>query len=226
MKLFTNRSDAGELLGQKLLYYKNQHPIVIGIPRGGIAVATKVAQVLQCPLDVLMVKKITAPQQPEVAIGAVAEGGETYFDDKMMDSMNISGAYLENACIRTFRDLRAQQRKLTHNRAKQSWRNKVLIIVDDGVATGSTLTAALQWAKQHSPKKIVVATPVGSKISMEILKQMADDVVCLTTPDYFASVGSWYEEFEQVSDSDVQGILKEADSFYPPNTEQTEKTRQ
>ncbi|HEY1079960.1 MAG TPA: phosphoribosyltransferase family protein [Bdellovibrio sp.] len=225
MKLFTNRSDAGELLGQKLLYYKKQNPLVIGIPRGGIAVAMKVAQVLQCPLDILMVKRICAPQQPEVAIGAVAEGGETYFDDKMIEAMNISGAYLENTCIRSFRELRAQHHKINQNRQHPSWRNKVLIIVDDGVATGATLTAALQWAKQKSPKKIVVATPVGSKISIELLKQMADDVICLTIPDHFSSVSSWYEEFEQFSEADVVAMLKEVDSFYPPSAA-AEKTQQ
>ncbi|NUN04993.1 MAG: phosphoribosyltransferase [Bdellovibrio sp.] len=225
MKLFTNRSDAGELLGQKLLFYKKQKPLVIGIPNGGIPVAMKVAQVLQCPLDILMVKKICAPQQPEVAIGAIAEGGETCFDDKMIDTMNISGAYLEQTCIRSFRELRTQYRKISQYHPHPSWRNKVLILVDDGVATGATLTAALLWAKQKAPKKIIVATPVGSKNSIEILKQMADDVICLTIPDNFSSVSSWYEDFDQVSEVDILTILKEADSFNPPSAE-TEKTRQ
>lgn len=219
MKLFTSREDAGELLGQKLLSYKKQNPLVIGIPRGGLPVALKVAQVLQCPLDILMVKKICAPQHPEVAVGAVTENGETYFDEKMIETANISGAYLENTCIRSFRELRLQQHKFNQHRAHPAWQNKALIIVDDGVATGATLTAALQWAKQKSPKKIIVATPVGAKNAIEILKQLADEVICLTIPDYFSEVSSWYEDFSPVTEADVVSILKESDSFYPPAAE-------
>lgn len=208
MKIFVNRERAGEELGQRLLPYKDQKPIVLAIPRGGVPVAHKVAQILQCPMDTLMVKKIGAPQQPELAVGAITESGDAFFDDALIKSLDISSSYLENTSIQKFREMREKRKGLPRLIPTESWRNKVVILVDDGIATGATLQAAIHLAHQQAPQKIVVATPVASKSSVEILKKLADEVVCLSTPDSFSSVSSWYEDFSQITDSEVQGLLE------------------
>lgn len=208
MKIFTNRERAGEELAQMLLSYKDKKPIVLAIPRGGVPVATRVAQVLQCPMDILMVKKIGAPQQPELAVGAITESGDAFFDDALIKSLDISSSYLENTSIQKFREMREKRKSMPRLIPTESWRNKVVILVDDGIATGATLQAAIHLAHQQAPQKIIVAAPVASKTSTEILKKLADEVVCLSMPESFSSVSSWYEDFSQITDTEISTILE------------------
>lgn len=205
--LFANRREAGKLLAKRLSEYSNRSDVVVlAIPRGGVVVAAEVARALHVALDVIVTKKIGAPHQEELAIGAVAEDGEPIFDRALISQLDISDDYLKKAKKRIHKKIADYIKKFRKGDSIALAR-KVVIVVDDGIATGSTVEAALVWLKEKKPAEIVLAVPTGAGDSVGRLSKLADKTICLDTPSWFSAVGQFYKEFEQVSDEQVGRIL-------------------
>lgn len=207
MERFQNREEAGRLLGEKLLSYKNQHPVILAVPRGGVPVAFEVAKLLNCPLDLIMVKKIGAPKQPELAVGAVSEDSIPIYNKSLVRALSLKHSYLDQVAKKKIKEVHEQLKEFRGTKIPENIKNRTVILIDDGIATGATLMAAIQFIRQKEPLKIVVASPVGSKENLQRIKKLADDVICLKTPDPFMSVGLWYENFNQVSNEEVIRLL-------------------
>jgi putative phosphoribosyl transferase len=210
MQSFKDRERAGQLLGERLRSYKFENPLVLAIPRGGVPVGFEVAKILQCPLDLLLVKKIGAPTQSELAVGAVSEDAHPVFNDSIVKILNISPSYLKQAASEKTKEIQEQIKKFRGSKKPESLKNKTVILVDDGIATGATIMAAIQLLKQKEPLKIVVAAPTGAQDSVEKIQELADEVICLITPQDFTAVGIWYENFKQVSDEEVLRLMENA----------------
>lgn len=204
--MFKNRIDAGEQLANSLKKYKDRDDtVVMALPRGGVVPAFVVAERLNLPLEVAMVKKIGHPSNPEYAIGAVSLTGRL-----INGHPGVSNDYIEKA-TQNIRELLRQRYLVYHgNRPSIAVKNKTVLVVDDGVATGKTLITSLELISKSRPKQIIVAIPVGPCDTVERLKHYADEVVCLETHDDFCAVGSYYEEFDQVSDEAVKDLLGKA----------------
>jgi putative phosphoribosyl transferase len=204
---FTNRCDAGRRLVSPLRRYQPDHPLVLGLPRGGIVVAFEVAHALGAPLDVLVVRKLGAPDHPELAIGAVAPN-VTVLDQETIDLLAVSQEYLSAVLTR---ERQAMSRMLALFRGQDPFPKvecRTVIIVDDGVATGSTALAAADAVRQGGANRVIVAVPVCAPESIDRLRQSADDVVFLEAPPDFRAVGYWYADFTQTSDDEVRQLLK------------------
>ena len=206
--LFRNRIEAGKKLAEKLANYKNKkNVIVLGIPRGGVEVAFSVAKALKAPLSVVVTKKIGHPFNPELAIGAVSPDNYT-IDEDYKDK--------ESYAKKTIKELNAEIKKryklYTKGKLPQL-ENKTVIVVDDGLATGFTMLAAIKYVKSKRPKKIIVAVPVAAHDSYEKAKLIADKVICLHIPLFFSAVGSFYQEFEQLEDEEVKQYLEEGKKY-------------
>ncbi|MDJ0532187.1 MAG: phosphoribosyltransferase family protein [Xenococcaceae cyanobacterium MO_207.B15] len=211
-----NRREAGQRLAAKLSAYVN-HPqaIVLGLPRGGVPVAYEIARSLNLPLDVCLVKKIGLPQNPEIAVGAVAEdallhdysGNITIVDENMAQIHRVALEQIKAIAARAKAELRWRDRCYRHCRPMVRIRDSIVILVDDGIATGLTMHAALTVLQQHEPEKIIIATPVASLSAIKHLKTQADDITCLITPEHFNAVGFWYEDFTQITDGEVCDLL-------------------
>mgnify|MGYP001613979183 CR=1 FL=1 len=206
--LFRNRIEAGKKLAEKLANYKNKkNVIVLGIPRGGVEVAFSVAKALKAPLSVVVTKKIGHPFNPELAIGAVSPDNYT-IDEDYKDK--------ESYAKKTIKELNAEIKKryklYTKGKLPQL-KNKIAIVVDDGLATGYTMLAAIKYVKSKSPKKIIVAVPVAAHDSYERVKAVSNEVICLHVPVFFNAVGSFYQEFEQLNDEEVKHYLEEGKKY-------------
>lgn len=209
-KPFSNRAAAGRALAALLSDYRQARDVVVvGLPRGGVPVASEVARSLGAPLDVLIVRKLGAPGQPELAVGAIASGGITVINEKTPPWLRDSPAFeLEEAAERT--ELQRRERLYRRGLQAQTLRNRSVILVDDGSATGSSMLAAVRAARQAGAHEIVVALPVASDSAFDKLRQAADRVVCICIPTSFAAVGDWYEDFTQTSDAEVTALLAQA----------------
>lgn len=211
--LFRDRSEAGTALGQALagntLVQEAENAVVIGLPRGGVPLAARSAAVLDLPFDIILVRKLGAPAQPELALGAVAEGDVVFVNDSLVQALGVAPAALERVI--------ASEEAVLRGRAA-AWRGpdgkpadvggRTVIVVDDGIATGATMRVALQALRQQGAAVLVAAAPVGSAEAVAALAGIADDVVCLHTPEPFRAVGEWYGDFRQVSDDEVAGLLQ------------------
>jgi putative phosphoribosyl transferase len=204
---FADRSDAGRQLAARLLPLADQRPLVLGLPRGGVPVAAEVAARLGVPLEILLVRKLGAPHNPEYGIGAIAEGGTKVFDHEALALLEISGGELARIVERETAELRRRVAAYRGNREARSPRNRTVIVVDDGVATGVTDTAALREVRRHRPRRLVLAVPVCPPDSLARLRDEADEVVCLVAPPRLQGVGQWYSDFGQVSDAEVVAAL-------------------
>ncbi len=208
--LFRDRHEAGKLLAQKLLDLKgNPNAIVLGIPRGGVVVAYEVAKTLGLPLDVFVARKIGAPGNPELAIGAVASDGTVVLDELSISLMGVPKQYIEKETERQKEEIRKRIQAYRGGREGYSLEGKIVILVDDGVATGATIIASLRAIKASNPSQIILAVPVAPPDTVEKLRREADKVICLYTPSPFWAVGAFYVNFEQISDEEVQGLLAE-----------------
>lgn len=221
---FFDRREAGGELARRLEAYAHQPDvIVLALPRGGVPVAFEVAQALGAPLDVFVVRKLGAPGRPELAMGAVAPGGVWLVNEAVMDGLGISEAEFQ-------RELRQQERELA--RREQLYRGelrrnavsgKTVIVVDDGLATGSTMRVAVRALRAQRPRHLVVAVPVAPRSMLLQIEREVDEVVCLIASEEFASVGQWYVDFSQTTDGEVCELLEAAarvhDSVLPPTTE-------
>jgi putative phosphoribosyl transferase len=205
---FPNRTEAGRLLAAELKQFQGRSGlIVIALPRGGVPVAFEVASSLQAPLDVLPVRKLGTPGQKELAMGAIAPGGVRVLDTRIIKEFGISQGTIERITAAEKLILDQRERSYRAGRPPHDLRDRTVILVDDGVATGATMHAALKAVKQHHPSSVVAAVPVASDIAWEVLAGEADEVACLATPEPFYSVGLWYENFPQVSDEEVRRLL-------------------
>jgi erythromycin esterase-like protein/predicted phosphoribosyltransferase len=205
---FRNRTEAGRQLGDHLGKYANRSDvIVLGLPRGGIPVAHEVARVLKAPLDVFLVRKLGVPGHPELAMGAIAAGGIEVLSVELIRDLGIPQALVDQVAARERLELERRDALYRGHRRAPLVRDRTVILVDDGLATGSTMHAAILALRQQAPARIVVAVPVGARETCEHLRGIADEVVCASMPEQFRAVGLWYEEFTQTSDDEVKRLL-------------------
>jgi putative phosphoribosyl transferase len=205
---FADRRDAGRQLAAQLLPLARVRPIVIGLPRGGIPVAEEVAIALQAQLEPLAVRKLGAPHNPEYGIGAIAEDGTRVFDEEALAVLGIDGAVLEEIVARETAELRRRVEVYRGERPFPLLEERTVIVIDDGVATGVTDTAALRAIRRCHPRRLILAVPVCAPDSAARLRQEADEVICLIEPQQLYGVGQWYADFAQVSDAEVVTALK------------------
>lgn len=213
--MFADRIDAGQRLAATLQQFIEQEcageePVVLALPRGGVPVGYQVAKALDAPLDVFIVRKLGAPTQPELAMGAIASGGVRVINQEVVRALHITPQQIEETAERETRELERREHTYRGNHAPVNVTGKCVLLVDDGVATGYTMRAAVQALRQLQPKQIVVAVPVAAKETCLELKREADAVVCLFTPFDFVAVGQWYRRFEQTSDDEVRLLLERA----------------
>jgi putative phosphoribosyl transferase len=207
--LFRNREDAGKRLAKALLRFKGKDVIVLGIPRGGVVVANEVAKVLEAPLDIVVTRKIEAPGQPEYGLGAVTQEGDVIMDREAAELVGATAEYLEDQVRRKREEVKQRMEHLRPDIPYPELAGKVVIIVDDGIATGSSAEAAVMSIKRRNPREIVVAVPVAPVDAKEALVRSGTSVVCLETPWSFFAIGEFYRDFEQVEDVEVRRILDE-----------------
>ncbi len=209
--MFKDRIDAGRKLALLLEKYRLLQPLVLALPRGGVVVGAEVARELGCDLDALLVKKLRAPDNPELALGAVGEGGQPFVNEEIVRMTATDRSYMEGEIKERCFEMARQRELYRKVKARVSPTGRTAILVDDGLATGATMIAAVQTTALAHPQELVVAVPVGSteaKRALDAMKQV-DRVVCLSTPEWFGGVGQFYQDFSQVSDEEVLEILKE-----------------
>lgn len=217
--MFRDRTDAGRRLGSVLAGREYINPVVLGLPRGGVVVAAEVARALRAPLDVLVVRKIGAPRQPEFAIGAVTDGGEPVIV-LQPDAVALTGVTDAEAAQLAQQQLalvRERERRYRAGRPVEPIVGRTVIVVDDGIATGATFLAAVECLKARRPGRVVVAAPVASAEAARLLESRADEVVILDLPPRFQAVGQFYSDFGEVTDEDVLAILAGHDVAHPGN---------
>jgi predicted phosphoribosyltransferase len=207
--LFRDRHDAGTRLAEKLSGFAGRSDVVVlGLPRGGVPVAYEVAQRLRVPLDVFVVRKLGVPGHQELAMGAIATGGVRVVNSDVVRSLGIPAHTLDEVAAKEQVELARRERLYRGARPRIEVRGRTVVLIDDGLATGSTLKAAVKALKQQAPARLVVAVPVAPPASCAELRADADDVVCLETPEDFMAVGSFYDDFSQTSDEEVQELLE------------------
>lgn len=205
--MLTDRKEAGQLLAKQLAPYTNKKDVlVLGIPRGGIVVAYEVAKALHVPLDIIVIKKLCFPGQEELALGAVGIGSY-YLNEEL--SGGISEDYIKDQVKQKQQEVRKRYELFRGKKPMYSVKNKVVIVVDDGIATGATMLMAVEILKKQMPKKIVVAIPVAPPDTVKKLKRIADEVVCLDAPLIFMAIGQFYQDFRQVEDDEAKKYLGE-----------------
>lgn len=207
-KLFRDRYQAGQELSKLLAKYAGEKPVVLALPRGGVPVGYHVAQSLNAPLDVIIVKKIGLPQNKEFGVGAVAEDDTQILDQRTLSLIGVPKEYLKEALEEEREEMKRRQKVYRQNKSLSSLKNKTVILVDDGLATGVTAKAAIEAVKKQKPKKIIFASPVCAYDTAMQLRQLVDEVVCVATPQEFIAVGNWYDYFPQLSDQEVVEILQ------------------
>ena len=209
--MFANRQEAGWQLGEALQRLRATRPLVLGLPRGGVVVAAEVARALGGELDVMLVKKLRAPGNPELALGAVAEDGRAHVNPDVRGLTEASEDYLERERHERLKEMRAQAAAYRAVRPRVEPAGRTVVLVDDGLATGATMLAAVQCAALSGPERLVAAVPVGPPDTVRQFAAMPEvnEVVCLQTPAWFGGVGQFYEDFSQVSDEEVVRILRE-----------------
>jgi putative phosphoribosyl transferase len=210
--LFEDRFEAGQFLAEKLSHYRDQPDvIVLALPRGGVPVGFEVARALGAPLDVFLVRKLGLPGQPELAMGAIADGGVQVLHDELVEQLQISEEAIEQVAAEEREELRRQEAVFRQGRAPPNVTGRTVILVDDGLATGSTMRAAVAALKVQRPKRIVMAVPVGAEETCAEFTHEVDEAVCVAHPEDFRSVGVWYRDFSPVSDREVNVLLTEAE---------------
>ena len=206
--MFLDRVHAGKKLAQLLTQYAGRNDVVVlGIPRGGVPVAFEVAQALHVPLDILLVRKLGTPGQEELAMGAIASGGVRIVNEDVVHVLGISEAELESAIATQRAELQRREELFRGVRPPVSVRDKTVILVDDGIATGSSMLAAIHALRSLQPKKIVVATPVAPSHANAQMKALADEFVCVISAEWFFGIGQFYKSFPQTGDHEVRDLL-------------------
>ncbi|NDJ20653.1 phosphoribosyltransferase [Nostoc sp. B(2019)] len=205
---FRNRTEAGKLLAARLIEYANRPDVlVLGLPRGGVPVADEVAKALNAPLDVCLVRKLGVPGHKELAMGALAMGGVRVINENVVDWLRISKETIDEVVAIEMRELERRNHIYRGNRPAPKVKNHTIILVDDGIATGATIRAAIATLKQQHPRELVVAVPVAGVPTCEELQAEVDKIVCVMMPEDLYAIGIWYEDFEQTSDTQVCELL-------------------
>jgi putative phosphoribosyl transferase len=208
---FANRREAGKVLAERLRAYAGRDDVlVLGLPRGGVPVACEVATSLGAALDVFVVRKLGVPQQPELAMGAIASGGVRVLNDDVVQWYRIPQAAIEAVARGEERELARRERAYRNGRPAAPIEGKVVVLVDDGLATGSTMRAALAAVRRRNPSRVIVAVPVGARETCADLGTVADEVVCAQMPAGFSAVGPWYVDFSQTTDEEVTALLQDS----------------
>jgi putative phosphoribosyl transferase len=205
---FTDRREAGRALAKALEGYADRHDVlVLALPRGGVPVASEVAQALAAPLDVFIVRKLGVPQHAEYAMGAIASGGLRVLNEDVVRGLGISEAAINEVAAREQRELERREQLYRGDRPRPQIRGRTVIVIDDGLATGDTMRAALRALRRLQPGRLIAAVPVAPAETCAALRTEADDVVCLRTPEPFHAVGLWYRNFPQTEDEEVRALL-------------------
>jgi putative phosphoribosyl transferase len=215
--MFLNREDAGRRLADELLRFKDRQPCVLALPRGGVPVAFEVAKALSAPLDLVIVRKIGAPMQPELAIGAVVDGHhpELVVNRQIVDILGISEDYLQEERARQIREIERRRQVYLGDRPRVDVAGRTALIVDDGIATGATIRVALKTTRRATPKRLILAVPVAPSDTIAALREEADEVICLEEHDAFGAISLYYRDFKQVSDEEVRDLIARAAQFSP-----------
>jgi predicted phosphoribosyltransferase len=207
---FADRREAGATLAQRLQAYKDRDDVVVlALPRGGVPVAFEVARALGAPLDVFVVRKLGLPGHRELAMGAIASGGVRILNDDVVQWYGIPTAAIDAVAREEQSELERRERLYRADLPPLDLRGRVVLLIDDGLATGSTMKAAVEAVRLHQPSRIVVAVPVGSPETCQEFSQAADEIVCARTPQPFSAVGQWYRDFSETSDDEVRRLLRE-----------------
>jgi len=207
---FANRREAGRELASKLRQYAGRDDVVVlALPRGGVPVAYELAEALDAPLDIFVVRKLGMPGHPEYAMGAIASGGVRVISDDVIRWYGISPAAIEAVAREELAELERREREYRRDRPMTDLHGRTVILVDDGLATGSTMRAAVQAVRTHRPARVVVAVPVGAPSTCEEFNDITDETVCARTPEPFSAVGLWYHDFSQTTDDEVRALLEE-----------------
>jgi len=210
--LFVNRSDAGKRLAQELFEYKDRDDVVVlALPRGGVPVAFEVAQALGAPLDIFLVRKLGVAGQEELAMGAIASGGVRVLNTEILQALHVSEREINDAVQRETHELQRREKEYRGDRPYLNLRDKTVILIDDGLATGASMRAAVEGVRIQQPVKVIVAVPTGSVEACQQMEQVADEVVCEQTPQPFYGVGMWYGDFTQISDQQVRELLEQSE---------------
>ena len=204
---FTDRREAGRELARLLPAPPPHDVVVLGLPRGGLPVAYEIAHALRAPLDVFLVRKLGTPGHVELAMGAIASGGVRVLNDEVVQALDIRPEHIDAVAAREQSELERREAVYRQGRPLLALRNRTVILVDDGLATGSTMRAAVQAVKQHAPSRVIVAVPVGAPDTCRALRDIADEVICARTPATFSAVGEWYRDFAQTTDDEVIALL-------------------
>jgi putative phosphoribosyl transferase len=211
---FRDRTEAGRLLAQKLREYANRDDVVVlALPRGGVPVAYEVANTLNVPLDIFLVRKLGLPGNEELAMGAIASGGVRVLNEEVVRALNIPDEIVDEVAEKEERELERREREYRGGRPPVDVRGRTAILIDDGLATGSSMRAAALALRNNQPAQIVVAVPVGAPSTCAEFESEVDKVVCAVTPEPFWGVGQWYRDFSQTSDEEVRDLLRRAASF-------------
>ncbi|MGZ8900057.1 MAG: phosphoribosyltransferase [Limisphaerales bacterium] len=214
-KLFADRRDAGMYLASKLDHYAGRADVVVlALPRGGVPVAYEIARKLQAPMDIFIVRKLGVPVHEELAMGAIATGGVRVLNEDVIRRLHITEEMIEAAAEEQERELRRREVEYRGIRAPLQLAGKTVILVDDGLATGASMRAAVQALKLHSPARIVVAVPVGAEETCRLFEGEVDEVICGETPEDFRAVGAWYQDFTQTTDEEVCHLINEIAHYH------------
>lgn len=208
--LFRDRHEAGQRLAAPLRDLADGNSVVLALPRGGVPVGFEVARALNIPLDVFVVRKLGTPGQEELAMGAIGPGGVQVLNWDVVDACDISPQQIDAVAAREARELERREQRYRGNREQVELRGRTVILVDDGLATGSTMRAAIAAVRRQKPKKVVVAVPVAARSTCAEMQEEADGMVCLYTPLQFQAVGQWYQDFSQTTDEEVRELLERA----------------
>lgn len=212
--MFTNRAEAGQKLAQKLKDYAGRdEAVVLGVPRGGVPVAFEVAAALRLPLDILLLRKLGVPWQQELAFGAIAQGGVRVLDTQILEMLNLTGAEVEQVTAQEQVELDRRVKAYRGDRPPLDVRGRTVILIDDGIATGSSMRAAIRALRQMGPAKIVLAVPVAPPATCERLRNEVDELVTVETPESFYAIGQFYMDFSPVEDREVTDLLARAASL-------------
>ncbi len=210
--IYRDRRDAGRRLAQELAHYRKDEPVVLALPRGGVVVAAEIAAALNAPLDLVLVRKIGVPFQPELAMGAVVDGRQPHIirNEDIIAATGISEEEFEEVCELELCEIDRRRMLYLAGHPRANVQDRVAIVVDDGIATGATTRAALEAIRERKPRKLVLAVPVAPTSTLRELSGLPDEIVCLQSHEPFYAIGLYYDDFRQVSDDEVIGILADA----------------